>query len=134
MQLMLIKSKITSAVNEQITDYIKQGLKKRNEKELYQQFDFLLSSSNWILTCGINDAELINQMLIVILSVRVGMGHTKSYESISGKLDYVLAYEALKLARLIFTGEELKEYIKSVLYYEKNIGARAMLENELSEM
>jgi hypothetical protein len=102
--------------------------------QIPKKFRYIISSSNVILQFNIKDEKLIKLLLTKIEGLRYEMSYDKGYESLSNfGIDYALAYEALKLSRIIFKGKDLTKYINDVLYYEINEGVKAELQKEISE-
>jgi hypothetical protein len=100
-----------------------------------KKFRFIISSSNLILQSKNKDESLIKSLLSKIEGLRYEMSYDKGYESLSNfGIDYVLAYEALKLSRVIFKGKDLIKFINDVLYYEINDGMKEELQKEISEI
>jgi hypothetical protein len=113
--------------------YIENNLSRISELGTLEKFDLLLSSTNAINQKGLCNAELIKKLLNKIEALRYEMGHNKGIEAISGRLDKVLAYEALKLSRIVFRGKDLIKFINDVIYYEINEGVKEELQKEIEK-
>jgi len=114
-----------------ICSYIENKLNQISELGTLEKFDLLLSSSNAINEEGFCDNELIKKILIRIEALRYEMAYNKGIETISFRLDKVLAYEALKLSRIVFNGKDLIKFINDVLYYEMNEAVKEKLQKEI---
>lgn len=113
--------------------YIENNLQRISELGTLEKFDLLLSSTNAINTeklCNDN-VELVKMLLNKIDALRYEMAYNKGIEAISFRLDKVLAYEALKLSRIVFKGKDLIKPINDVLYYEINEGVKKELQKEI---
>lgn len=104
-----------------------------SELSTVEKFDFLLSSANAINQMDGNHVALTKELLNKIAALRYEMAYNKGIEAISFRLDKVLAYEALKLARIVFNGKDLLKFINDVLYYEINEGVKEALQNEIEK-
>ena len=113
--------------------YIESNLNRISELGILEKFDLLLSSTNAVSVNHLNNIDLIKDLINKIEALRYEMAYNKGIEAISFRLDKVLAYEALKLSRIIFKGKDLTKYINDVLYYEINEGVKAELQKEISE-
>lgn len=114
--------------------YIENNLSRISELEMLEKFDLLLSSAYVINSKDLHNAELVKDLLSKIAALRYEMAYNKGIESISFRLDKILAYESLSLARIIFKGNDLINYISDVLYYEINDGMKEELQKEMSEI
>ncbi|MBN8702465.1 MAG: hypothetical protein J0M08_05345 [Bacteroidetes bacterium] len=112
-------------------NYIENNLNRISELSVLEKFDLIISSTNAINKKELSNVELIKKILTKIEALRYEMGYNKGIEAISGRLDKILAYEALKLARTIFNGKDLMKFINDVLYYEINEGFREELLKEI---
>ena len=113
--------------------YIESNLNRISELGTLEKFDLLLSSTNAINQKDLYNAELIKDLLNKIEALRYEMAYNKGIEAVSFRLDKVLAYEALKLSRIVFRGKDLIKFINDVIYYEINEGAKEELQKEMSE-
>ena len=113
--------------------YIENGLNKYSEFGTFEKFDFLLSSSNPIINFRLHNTGVIEKILNKLQEFRYEMAYDKGIEAVSARLDKVLAYEALRLSRIIFNGRDLVGFINSVIYYEINTGSKEVLQKEVSE-
>lgn len=112
-------------------EYIEYNLKRINDIDTFEKFDFLFSTVNAIYLEDISKNEIIENVLNEINALRYEMAYNKGIESISSRLDKVLAYESLKLARIVYRGTNLLKFINDVLYYEINEGIIIQLKNEV---
>ncbi len=113
-------------------------LLSNKETSLMKRFDIIISASNLLVTYPIESTAqnraLITNLLSEINSVRYAMAYDKGLELTTVRLDRWLAIESLRLARLIYTGSELNEYLESVLYYEADADIAAILNNEINQL
>lgn len=120
-------------MNSASISYIENNLDRISELSTLEKFDLLLSSSIAI-NQNIDNYELIKNVISHIEALRYEMGHSKGIEAVSSRLDKVLAYETLRLSRIIFRGQSLTKAINDVLYYEINDGVKEELKNELNNI
>ena len=113
--------------------YIENNINRISELSTLEKFDLLLSSANAITKKDVNNVELTKELLNKIAALRYEMAYNKGIEAISFRLDKVLAYEALKLARIVFKGKDLIKFINDVLYYEINEGVKVDLQKEIEK-
>ena len=113
--------------------YIENNLNRISELSVLEKFDLLLSSTYAINKKERENIELVEKLLSKIEALRYEMAYNKGIEAVSSRLDKVLAYEALNLARKIFNGKDLIKYINNVLYYEINEGFKEELQKEIAE-
>lgn len=111
--------------------YIENNLEKISELSTLEKFDLLLSSSNAI-NKYLDNVELVKALIKNIESLRYELAYSKGIEALSYRLDKVLAYEALRLSRIVFKGKDLTKAINDVLYYEINDGMKQELQKELN--
>lgn len=121
-------------MKKKIADFIEESLDKISDLSTLDKFDLLFSVSNALMLNMIFEIEIVKNVLIKIEALRYEMAYNKGIEAISSRLDMVLAFEALTLAKTIFTGKELEKYIKDILYYEKNEGLIERYKQELENL
>ena len=109
--------------------YIENNLEKISELSTLEKFDLLLSSSNAI-NKYLDNVELVKALIKNIESLRYELAYSKGIEALSYRLDKVLAYEALRLSRIVFKGKDLTKAINDVLYYEINDGMKQELQKD----
>lgn len=112
-------------------NYIENNLKRISELGTLEKFDLLLSSSHAITQQEVRNKDLVISLITKMEALRFEMAYNKGIESVSSRLDKVLAYEILKLSRIVLKGKELVKAINDVLYYEINDGFKEELLNEL---
>lgn len=120
-------------------DYIESQLSNLKSLNAFEKFDFLISSVNILLnklmvTANWSNTALVKEVLRAMEALRYEFGYNKAIESISGRLDNILAYEALRLARFIYSGKDLIKYLNSVLYYEINEAEKENLREEIKKL
>lgn len=115
-------------------EYIENNLTEISKLGTLDKFDFLLSSANAINTQDTKNQDTIISLIIQMKSLRFEFAYNRGIESISARLDKVLAYEILKLSRIVFKGKDLAKSINDVLYYESNEGFKSELLSELQTL
>ena len=113
-------------------EFINTKLNQISKLESLEKFDFLISTVHIIESKSIEDSGLIKIIITNLGNLRYEMAYSKVLESISGRLDKVLAYAILNLSRKVFDGGDLKKAINDVLYYEINDGYRKEIIEELA--
>jgi len=112
--------------------YIENNLNQISALGTLEKFDLLLSSVNAIAQQDIQNDELIISLINKMEALRFEMAYNKGIEAVSVRLDKVLAYEILKLSRIVFKGKNLAKAINDVLYYEINEGFKEELLKEMN--
>lgn len=114
--------------------YIENNLNQISLLGTLEKFDLLLSSVNAIAQKNIQNVEIIISLINKMEALRFEMAYNKGLEAVSSRLDKVLAYEVLKLSRIVYKGKELIKAINDVLYYEINDGFKEELVKELTTL
>ncbi len=117
-------------MNTGMNSYIEKELAGISGLSTLEKFDLLYSLSNAI-SQNISNPALIKMVIGHIEALRYEMAYNKGIEAISYRLDKVLAYETLKLSRIIYKGQSLTKAINDVLYYETNEEIKEALKKEL---